>query len=196
MKDPEPVLYYCGLMPFWPDPFYLVRGEPQRPVGVAAVRAAVREIEPGRAVYQVAPLTESMDLALSQPRMNTLLVVGFAATALLLAALGLYGMLAQFVAQRRREIGVRMALGARPVQVLGQVLRQAASVVAAGLAVGIACALVLTRFLGSLVWGIPARDPATFLGVALVLGLVAAAASILPARRAVRVDPVEALRDE
>jgi putative ABC transport system permease protein len=195
MKDPEPLLYTCGLMPFWPDPFYVVRTDPQRPVAFGAIRAALREIEPGRAVYASTTLVESMDEALSQPRLNTLLLGGFAATALLLAGLGLHGMLAQFVAQRRREIGVRMALGALPAQVLRHVLGQAAAVVGAGLVVGLVSALALTRFMGSLVWGISARDPLTFAAVPLVLAAIAAAAAIIPARRAVRVDPVRALRE-
>jgi predicted permease len=196
MKDPEPIVYFCGLMPYWPDPYYLVRSDPGRPVTVAAVREAVREIEPLRAVYDSAPLTERMAESLSQPRLNTILLAAFAGTTLVLAAIGLYGMLAQFVAYRRREIGVRMALGARPADVLKQVLGHAASVVGVGLALGLAGAFVLARFMASLVFGIPARDPVTFGIVPLLLAAMAAAAAAVPARRAVRVDPVQALRDE
>ena len=196
MKDPEPITYTCGLMPYPPDPFFVVRTDPSRPVGMGVLRSAMQEIEPGRAVYAAATLRDAMGEALSQPRLNTLLLGAFASTALLLAAIGLYGMLAQFVAQRRREIGVRMALGARPADVLRQVLAHAGSVVGVGLLAGLACAFGVSRLLGSLVWGIPTHDPVTFVSVPVVLAAIAAAAAVLPARRAVRVNPVQALRDE
>jgi putative ABC transport system permease protein len=196
MKDPEPIMYSCGLMPYWPDPYYLVRSDPARPVTIAAVRQAVREIEPLRAVYDAAPLTERIAASLSRPRLNMTLLTTFAGTTLVLAAIGLYGMLAQFVAFRRREIGVRLALGARRADILGRILAHAASVVGVGLALGLAGAFVLARFMASLVFGIPARDPVTFAIVPLLLAAMAAAAAAVPARRAVRVDPVQALRDE
>jgi ABC-type antimicrobial peptide transport system permease subunit len=120
----------------------------------------------------------------------------FAATALALAAMGLYGVLSQLVLGRRREIGVRMALGARPAQILRSVISQAATVTAIGIAVGLAGALVLARFMATLVFGIPSRDPLTFVVVPIVLALVAVATAIVPARRASRVDPMHALRED
>lgn len=105
-------------------------------------------------------------------------------------------MLAHFVSQRRREIGVRMALGARPAQVLAQVVRHGASVTGIGVALGLAGALALARVMEALVFGIPTRDPVTFVVVPIVLGAIAAAATILPARRAARVDPMQALRED
>ena len=196
MKEPEPIAYFCGLTPYWPDPYHVVRTDPARPATMAGIREAIREIEPQRAVYSASSLTQTMAESLSQPRLNTILLALFAMTALLLAAVGLYGMLAHFVSQRRREIGVRMALGARPAQVLGQVVRHGASVTAIGAALGLAAALALARVMEALAFGIPARDPVTFAVVPILLGLIAAAATILPARRAARVEPMQALREE
>jgi len=122
--------------------------------------------------------------------------VFFAATALLLAAIGLYGVLSQFVAARRREIGVRVALGARTAHILSTIVWQAALVTAAGIAAGVAGALALARSMATLVFGVSTRDPLTFVAVPLVLAIVAAIATVVPARRAARVDPMLALRDE
>ena len=196
IKDPEPIMYNCGLMPFWPDPYYIVRTDPARPVTMTAIREALQEIEPRRAVYEAATLTETLSGSLSQPRLNTILLGLFAATAMMLAAVGLYGMLVQFVSQRRREIGLRMALGARPGQVLAQVLRYGAVVTGAGVLLGLAGAFVLARFMATLVFDVSWRDPITFVAVPLVLAMIAAGATILPARRAVRVDPMRALRED
>lgn len=116
--------------------------------------------------------------------------------ALSLAAIGLYGMLAQFVLQKRREIGLRIALGAKPSQVLAWIIRYSASVTGVGVVLGLACASVLARFMAALVFGIPSRDPLTFVLVPLVLAGVAAAATIIPAKRAIGIEPMKALRDE
>ncbi len=196
VSAPEPVLYWCGFSPYWPDPFFLVRLNEARPASMIAIRAALREIEPKRAMYAVNPLTELLSASVSQQRVNTILLVMFAATALALAAMGLYGVLSQLVLGRRREIGVRMALGARPAQILRSVISQAATVTAIGIAVGLAGALVLARFMATLVFGIPSRDPLTFVVVPIVLALVAVATAIVPARRASRVDPMHALRED
>jgi putative ABC transport system permease protein len=195
-QDAPALMYTCGLQPYWPDPFFLVRLDPARHVGVAAIRDALREIEPNRAMYAVRPLAETLNESLSQPRLNTILLVFFAATALLLAAIGLYGVLSQFVAARRREIGVRVALGARTAHILSTIVGQAALVTAAGIAAGVAGALALARSMATLVFGVSTRDPLTFVAVPLVLAIVAAIATVVPARRAARVDPMLALRDE
>jgi predicted lysophospholipase L1 biosynthesis ABC-type transport system permease subunit len=193
MKAAEPIAYSCGLTPFWPDPHYVVRTDSSRPATMAGIREAIREIEPQRAVYGASTLTETLSESLSQPRLNTILLALFAVTALLLAAVGLYGMLAHFVSQRRREIGVRMALGARPGQVLAEVARHGALITGIGVALGLAGALALARVMETLVFGVPTRDPLTFAVVPVVL---AAAATIIPARRAARVHPMEALRED
>jgi predicted permease len=195
LKEPEPLIYWCGYNPYWPDPRFLVRTGSTRPVSMSAVRAALREIEPQRAVYAEQPLTDLLSASLSQQRLNTILLALFAATALMLAALGLYGVLSQLVSARSREIGLRMALGARPVQILSAVVGQAATLTGLGMAAGLGAAFVLARFMATLVFGISARDPLTFVLVPVVLTLVAALAAIIPARSAGRVDPMEVLRD-
>jgi len=195
LKQPVPLIYWCGYNPYWPDPRFVVRSQANRPVSMTAIRAALREIEPARAVYAEQPLTDVLAASLSQQRLNALLLALFAASAVLLAALGLYGVLSQLVSARRREIGVRIAVGARPAQILAAIAGQAAALTGIGVAAGLAAALALARFMATLLFGVSARDPFTFAAAPLLLLLVAAAAAIVPARRAARVDPIEALRD-
>jgi putative ABC transport system permease protein len=131
------------------------------------------------------------------PRRASLTLLGaFAGIAMLLAAIGLYGLIAYSVTQRTQEIGVRMALGARARDVLVMVLCQGLSLAAAGVAAGLLAALLLSRLMTGLLYGVGAADPWTFVVVPLVLALVAVLASVLPARRAARVDPMAALRSE
>ena len=163
---------------------------------MAAVRAALAEIEPKRAMYAVRPLEESLERSIAQQRLNTLLLSVFAATALLVAALGVYGVLSQLVACQRREIGVRLALGARAGQIVGSIFAQAAAMTAAGAIAGIAGAGILARLMTTLVFGVSTHDPITFLVVPIVLAAVAAAAALIPAHRAATIDPMRALRDE
>jgi putative ABC transport system permease protein len=195
LKQPEPLIYWCGYNPYWPDQRFLVRTSPDLHVSMTAVREALREIEPGRAVYAEQLLTDLLSTSLSPQRLNAILLGLFAATALLLAALGLYGVLSQLVSARRREIGVRMALGARPTRILAAVVAQAAALTGLGIAAGLCAALVLARFMATLVFGVSVRDPLTFVLVPLVLALVAAISALVPAQRAARVDPMDVLRD-
>jgi ABC-type antimicrobial peptide transport system permease subunit len=127
---------------------------------------------------------------------QTSLLGGFAALALVLASLGIYGVLSYTVAQRRREIGIRMALGAHAGQVVRMVVRQGLALWAIGIAIGLLAALALTRALASLLYGVSATDPLAFAAGAVALGLVAAVASWLPARQAARVDPMITLKAE
>jgi putative ABC transport system permease protein len=181
---------------FFPDPQYLLKTSSD-PMRVAeAVRAEVRNLEPNRAVYDVKRLTDSLSSSLSERRFQTVLLSLFGGTALLLAVIGLYGVTGFFVSQRTREIGLRVALGARPAQILGQVFRMAAIMTGAGVAVGLFAAALLSRSIASLLFGISAIDPVTFAAVPLLLAVVAATAAWAPARRAMRVDPMEALRQE
>ncbi len=196
VKPADPLIYWCGYSGYWPDPHFLVRTQPGRPVSLAVIRAALTEIEPGRAVYAVRALSDTLSELTSQPWLNTLLLALFALTALALAAMGLYGVLSQLVAARRREIGVRMALGARAGQILGSVVAQAATVTGAGIVTGLAGAYALTRFMTTMVFGIQTVDPLTFAVVPALLAVVALAAALIPARRAASVDPMRALRED
>ena len=171
-----------------------VEGEPG---GYArALRAAVAAADPDQPLGTVAPLEELVSESVAERRLAAAILSGFALSALLLAAVGLYGVLAYSVACRRREIGVRIALGALPSAIAGLVLRESGRMIAAGLAAGLAAAFLLTRFLSSLLFGVAPLDPAAFLGVAAALAAAGLAASVVPARRAARIAPMEALRDE
>jgi ABC-type antimicrobial peptide transport system permease subunit len=161
-----------------------------------AVREAVHRLDAARAVYEVSPMTDVLSEELAPARFNTLLLTLFAATALLLASVGLYGVMSYFVARRKREIGIRMAIGARPAQIQRDVIQQAAILTAAGVVAGLAGAAAVTSFLSTMLYGVGAHDVATFATAPLLLVVVAAVASALPARRASRVNPMVALRDE
>jgi putative ABC transport system permease protein len=161
---------------------------------VPAARQAVREIDPALAVFGVETLEQTVSRSVSQQRFTMLLLGLFAASALVLAAVGVYGVLSYTVGRRTREIGIRMALGAREGRVLWLVVGQGLVLAWVGLALGLAGALALTRLLGSLLFGIEPTDPATFASVAALLLLFTLAASYVPARRAMRVAPATALR--
>ena len=163
---------------------------------LAAVSRVVRQLDPDLPLADVATMEELIADSVSQPRFHSLLILIFASVALLLAAVGLYGVLAYSVAQRTREIGIRMALGAAHGDILRLVVGQGLGLVALGLLIGLGTALGLTRFLSSFLFGVTPTDPVTYAGVALLLAAVALAASYIPARRAMRVDPMVALRYE
>jgi putative ABC transport system permease protein len=159
------------------------------------VRRTVNALDPNIAIAELSSLADAHRRSIAAPRFNALLLSVFATLALLLATIGIYGVLAYGVSQRSREIGVRMALGARRNDVIAMVLGEAMLLVAAGLGIGLIGALATTRFLGRLLFELNARDPATFAAVAGLLGTIALVASFLPARRATGVQPVTALRD-
>ena len=161
-----------------------------------SIRQKVHELDPELALANARTMDEWLSNSAAQPRLNTVLLSTFAAIALLIAAIGIYGVLAFSVNQRTREIGVRMALGASPGDVLRLVVREGMSVVLIGTAVGVAVGLVLARAIVSLVYGVTLHDPIAIAAAVIVLGSVALAACSIPARRAARVDPMVALRYE
>ena len=158
------------------------------------VRRAVAGVDPELAVSNVATMDEIIAHSMATPRFTTTLLVLLGLTGLALAAVGIYGIIAYFVSQRAHEIGVRMALGASRRGVSIMVLRQGLAIAGAGVAIGLVASAAATRALAGMIYGVSARDPVTFGGVAGVLLVVAALASLVPARRATRLDPLEALR--
>jgi predicted permease len=162
----------------------------------AAVRAAVRSIDPGQPVANVMPLREQLSDLLVGERFSAILLLTLAAMGLLLAALGLYGLISYSVGQRKAEIGLRMALGAGPRDILRLVVGQGAGLIAAGLALGAGGAFTLARLLAGYLYGVSPGDPATLSAVGLVLCGVALAACLIPACRAMRIEPMAALRSE
>ncbi len=162
----------------------------------ADVKRAVHEVDKDIYVPALDPMTRFVDTHLAQPRFNMMLLAVFAGVAMVLAAIGIYGVIAYSVAQRTREIGIRMALGARRTQMLGMILRQSMTLVIVGIVIGFGVALAATRVLATLLYGVSANDASIYAAVIAVLGLAALLASYVPARRAMRVDPMVALRYE
>jgi putative ABC transport system permease protein len=163
---------------------------------VPQVRAAVHDVAPDVALSNVRPMMDVIEHSLDDRKLTLMLFALFALVALVLAASGLYGVIYYLVTQRTREIGIRVALGADRTRVVWLVLSQGATLVGMGIAVGVAGALALSRLLGAMLYGVGARDPVTFASVPVLLALVALVATLIPAWRAARVDPVIALRAE
>ncbi len=170
------------------------RGEPLSMA--AAVREEVRALDKDVPVTKVQTMERVLGASVAQPRFSMLVVGLFAGLALVLSAVGIYGVMAYSVSRRAHEIGVRMALGARAGQVLKLVLKDGMSLALAGIGVGLLGAFALTRLMASLLFGVSAKDPGTFASVAVFLGIVAFIACYIPARRATKVDPLIALRNE
>jgi putative ABC transport system permease protein len=162
----------------------------------SALRENLKALDPSLAAFQPRVMEDVIAEATQSTGIQTYLLGSFAALALILAAVGLYSVLAYLVTQRTREIGIRMALGARHTHVLRLVMSHGGKLTAAGLVLGVGGALALTRFMKSLLFGVTTKDPATFAGVVVMLAVVALAACYIPARRAMRVEPMVALRDE
>jgi putative ABC transport system permease protein len=175
---------------------FVVRSSIDPAAALAVARAQVHAVDKDLALTQVATLEEVVDVAMAGARFRTTLLALFAGIALLLAALGIYGVLAYFVSQRAREIGIRLALGAQPSGVFRMVVRQGMTPVVLGVAAGIAVALPLTSLMRSLLFDVQPIDPPTYAIALTALAAIAAAACAVPALRATRVDPVVALRDE
>jgi putative ABC transport system permease protein len=193
--QPVPTVYSCFSAP---DPFpnYLVRTKGDPMAMAQTIRQRIHEIDPARSVYEFAPLQDHLDDASSENRLRTMLLSLFAATAVSLACIGLYGTLGYLGRLRQREVGVRLALGAMRNQIIARFLLEGVRVATIGCIAGIGLGLWLSRFISSMLYGVSVVDPATYGGVAGLILLVAGFASLLPAIRASRVEPVQVLREE
>jgi ABC-type antimicrobial peptide transport system permease subunit len=160
------------------------------------VREAIQKMNSENVMYETKSMEEIVAESLAARRFSMILLSVFAALALLLSSIGIYGVLSYVVGQRSREIGIRIALGAQRADVLRLMLGEGMKMALVGVAIGIVAALALTRLMVQMLFGVSATDPLTFLGVAAVLAGVALAACYIPARRAMRVDPIVALRYE
>ena len=161
-----------------------------------AVRAEMARVDPQLALFDIRSMKERAELSLSSRRTAMTLAIGFGGIALFLAALGIYGLLAYYVTQRRREIGIRMALGSTAANIVMLVLRECLLLAGAGLVFGVGGAIALRRVMANEVYGVSALDPAVIGGVALLLAAVVATASAVPALRASRIDPFRAIASE
>jgi putative ABC transport system permease protein len=194
-RDPAPTVYFCSC-PAQPFRVFLVRTHAE-PMAVAqAVRLKVKELEPLRSVYDMAPLEEWIGDAFAQNRLRTVLLVSFALTALSLASIGLYGTLSYVVSLRRREVGLRLALGALRRDIVRHYVVKGLRVIAPACAAGLALAAASGRFISGMLYGVSAYDPATLAAVVAIVVAVATLASLLPAARAATVEPVRTLREE
>ena len=195
-KNPNPMMY----VPFAQAPLWggdvVVRSRLSTAEVAAAIQAETHSIDKDLPVTDIEALPRGLQASVAEPRFRTLLLGLFSAFALLLAAIGLYGVISFSVSQRTREIGVRMAIGATPGSVRRLVIGESAKLVLSGLAAGIPAALILAHFLAAMLFGVTPGDPLTLLGVSILLMLVALLAAWLPARRASRVDPMVALLSE
>jgi len=163
---------------------------------LAAVRRELKTLDGAIALANVATMDEAMQRSMAGDRLLAVLLGAFAGLAVVLAAIGIFGVLSYAMAQRTRELGIRLALGAQRGDVLRLVAKETAPMVAGGVIVGLMAALGLTRFVRTMLYEIRPNDPATFAAVAVTLALVAVVAAFVPARRASRVDPVIAIRSE
>jgi putative ABC transport system permease protein len=188
-----PYVYYCVMGGNWPDPEYVVRGAGDLRT---AIRQLVKNVDPARVVFGLMPLQEAVNAGLERPRSNARMVLVFGIAAMLLAGVGLYGLVSQMVNARRQEIGVRMALGAEPGRILRGVVGQAALLAAIGAAVGLGLAVAAQRTLKSFLFGVSAMDGWSLAVAVGLLAVVTLLAAWAPARRAAGIDPVEAIRAE
>jgi len=194
--DDRPMFYRPMLQAVSPDFTFVVRGRAPAASLATALDATVRGLDAELPIYGVRSIDDAMAATFAERRSAMQLLAIFAVAALLLSAIGVYGVIAYSVSQRTREIGIRMALGARPVDVRRMLLVEGGRLAGAGVLLGLAGALVVTRAIGSLLYGVSPRDPWTFASVPAVLAAVALAACFFPALRASRVDPTTALRSE
>jgi ABC-type antimicrobial peptide transport system permease subunit len=178
------------------EPYFAVRTVGKDPGAelVAAIRRILNDSDPDAILDNVASMEQLVSNSISRRRMYTVVLVGLAGSALALAAVGIYGVIAYSVGQRAREIGIRIALGAHRVQILRLVLGQTVTLVVLGGVLGTGGAAVVTRYLEGMLFGVRPLDPTTFIGIWIVFGCLAVAAAVVPALNAVRIDPIQSIR--
>lgn len=194
-REPEPTVYWCVSAPE-PDPYYLVRTQGDPMATATTLRRKIHEIEPSRSVFDIAPLEQHLSDSFAENRLRTILLASFAITAILLACVGLYGTLSYFVSVRRREVGLRLALGALRGQIVKRFVLQGLAVSMFGCVAGLCLAAAFARGLAGMLYGVSTSDARTFCCVAVLVLIAAALASSVPAVRAARVEPMQVLRDE
>ena len=194
-QAPVPTAYWCSGTN-QPGTYFIVRTHSEPMALAETVRRKIHEIEPQRSVYDLAPLRNHISDAYAENRLRTVLLSFFAATAVLLACVGLYGTLSYLVNVRQREVGLRLALGAMRMQIVRQYLAQGLRVSVAGGIAGLALAIASARLLSGMLYGVSSSDPETLVDVVALVLAVSALASLLPALRAARLDPMRVLREE
>lgn len=195
-SDPEPVVYWTESQKPWVQLTFFVRSTGGAGAIAGGVRSAFRSAAPGTPVPELIPLADNIDTSLAPQRFTSWILGAFAVLALLLASIGLYGVVAHTVALRTSELGIRLALGASPARVARSVLAEATALAVTGVVIGSVAALLLGRAIAGMLFQTAPTDTLTYVTVALVLTSVSAVASLVPARRAARVDPLVALRAE
>jgi putative ABC transport system permease protein len=195
-RTPEPLIYVCGYLRFTPDSEFLIQTRGPAETMARAVREAMQVIDPSRPVYAVSPLTDVLSGTLAQNRFRTWLMSAFSAIALILAGVGVYGVTAYMVSQRVREFGIRMALGAQPAQIWSEILALGGRLTAIGAVAGGVLALLSTRLVATLLFGVGAFDAIAYSYAGAVLFGAALLACLVPGRRATSIDPARALREQ
>jgi hypothetical protein len=193
-REAGPIVYWCDSAPN-PTPYFLVRTSTEPATVAQAVRVAMKGLDPTRAMYELGTLDERLGGAYAQHQLRTMLLVVFAATALLLAAVGVYGTLSYMVSLRRREVALRLALGAVNAAVRRQFLLEGLRIIAPACVLGIVASVALSRLLVSMLFGISAADPAVLLTVPSIVLAVGTLAALLPALRASRLQAMDVLRE-
>lgn len=193
--EPVPTVYWCG-PPIDPGRYYLVRTAGDPGDFAVSLRRAMQSVEPSRAVYDLAPLPSHLSDAFGEARLRTLLLTLFATTAISLACIGLYGSMSYLLATKRREIGLRMALGAPRRQVRLHFVAQGLVVAGVGIGIGLCLAVWSARFLSGMLYAVRSNDPAALGGAMAIMLSVALLASVVPAIRFTRTDPMQVLREQ
>lgn len=197
LEGESPVQYYVPFRQIPVNSVFLVVRTAMEPTSLAgAVRGAIQEVDPELPVFRVTTMQRIVADSMSQRRFAMTLLGVFAVVALILASVGLYGVMSYSVTHRTNEIGIRMALGAKATDVLAMVVNQGMRLSLAGVGIGLAGAFALTRVMRTMLFGVSATDPLIYAAVAVVLAAVSLVACYVPARRATKVDPMEALRYE